>query len=376
MKILLVGEYSNVHATLARGLRTLGHEVVVASNGDFWKNYPRDIDLKREFGLRGAQSFFWRLARALVRMRGFDVVQLVNPMFLELKAERLRPIYRYLRRHNKRIVLGAFGMDYYWAQVNTEIRPMRYSDFNLGDSIRQDEEARLHRQEWIGTAKGDLCREIAHDCDGIVACLYEYEVTYRQVEALAQKTCYIPLPIDVDDIDCLPKSPGEQDRMSEEPIRLFVGISRGRSAYKGTDVMLRAARRVEAAYPGRLEIRVAEGLPYEEYRRMLAGSDVMLDQLYSYTPSMNSLLAMSQGIIVVGGGEEEAYEYLHEAALRPVVNVQPSEQSVYDALESLVLDPERLLSLKQQSVAFVRKYHAHSKVAKQYEVFYKRLCIS
>lgn len=47
MKILLLGEYSNVHATLADGLRRLGHEVTVASNGDFWKDYPRDIDFSR-----------------------------------------------------------------------------------------------------------------------------------------------------------------------------------------------------------------------------------------------------------------------------------------------------------------------------------------
>ena len=44
MKILLLGEYSNVHNTLAQGLRALGHEVVVASSGDGWKDYPRDID--------------------------------------------------------------------------------------------------------------------------------------------------------------------------------------------------------------------------------------------------------------------------------------------------------------------------------------------
>lgn len=35
MKILLLGEYSNVHATLADGLRKLGHQVTVLSNGDF-----------------------------------------------------------------------------------------------------------------------------------------------------------------------------------------------------------------------------------------------------------------------------------------------------------------------------------------------------
>ena len=54
MKILLLGEYSNVHATLAKGLRALGHEVLVVSNGDFWKNYPRDIDLSRSSTRLGA----------------------------------------------------------------------------------------------------------------------------------------------------------------------------------------------------------------------------------------------------------------------------------------------------------------------------------
>ena len=42
MKILLLGEYSNVHHTLAEGLRVLGHEVTVASDGDGWKGYDRD----------------------------------------------------------------------------------------------------------------------------------------------------------------------------------------------------------------------------------------------------------------------------------------------------------------------------------------------
>lgn len=53
MKILFLGEYSNVHWTLAEGLRQLGHAVTVVSNGDFWKNYQRDIDLSRTLGKLG-----------------------------------------------------------------------------------------------------------------------------------------------------------------------------------------------------------------------------------------------------------------------------------------------------------------------------------
>ena len=54
MRILLLGEYSNVHATLAKGLKALGHDVTVLSNGDFWKDYPRDINLSRRPGRLGA----------------------------------------------------------------------------------------------------------------------------------------------------------------------------------------------------------------------------------------------------------------------------------------------------------------------------------
>ena len=98
MKVLLLGEYSNVHWTLAQGLRALGHSVTVASDGDSWKDYPRDISLHRKStGKIDTLDFLWRLGRALPTMRGYDVVQLINPMFLELRAEKLFPIYHFLK---------------------------------------------------------------------------------------------------------------------------------------------------------------------------------------------------------------------------------------------------------------------------------------
>ena len=89
MKILLIGEYSNVHATLAEGLRAIGHQVTVLSDGDSWKNYPRDIDASRTPGKLGGIVLMTKLWAMLPRLRGYDVVQLINPMFFELKAERL-----------------------------------------------------------------------------------------------------------------------------------------------------------------------------------------------------------------------------------------------------------------------------------------------
>jgi glycosyltransferase involved in cell wall biosynthesis len=298
-------------------------------------------------------------------MRGYDVVQLINPIFFELKAQRLMPFYRYLRRHNRKIVMGAFGMDYYWASVNTDIRPLRYSDFNFGDKPRTDIEAQRFRDEWIGTPKEKLCKQIALDCDAIPAGLYEYWATYNEEPQLRDKICFIPYPIVMPEI--------YRTAFYGGPLKLFAGISRDRNAYKGTDIMLRAAQRLQEKYPDKLELKIVEGIPFDEYKRLLEGSDAILDQLYSYTPSMNALLAMSKGIIVVGGGEPENYEILGENELRPIINVQPNEQSVYDELEKLILNPERIPELKRQSVEYIRRHHDYIKVAERYEKFYKEL---
>ena len=193
MRILLLGEYSNVHATLAKGLREMGHEVTVVSNGDFWKDYPRDIDVSRPAGRVGGLRLLARVYALLPRLKGYDIVQLINPMFLELKARRLFPVYRYLRRHNRKVVLCAMGMDYYWVNECLTRRPLRYSDFNIGQTLRTDAPAMEARRDWLATDKEKLNRMMAHDCDAIVAGLYEYYVCYQP--HFADKLQFIPLPI-------------------------------------------------------------------------------------------------------------------------------------------------------------------------------------
>lgn len=360
MKILLIGEYSNVHATLAEGLRQLGHKVIVISNGDFWKNYKRDIDVSRKPGKIGGIMLMLKLYRLLPKMRNYDVVQLINPIFFELKPKRLFFFYNYIRKHNKKVFLGAFGMDWYWVHTCTFEKPLRYSDFNIGTTTRTNKDAIKEQKEWLDTPKGELNRMIANDCDGIITGLYEYHVCYAT--KFPNKTTFIPFPIKQQNV-----TPAKNKR-----IKLFIGISKGRSEYKGTDIMLKAAESIASKYPEIIELQKAEGIPFEEYEKMMNGSDAILDQLYSYTPSMNPLLAMSKGIICIGGGEPENYEILNEKDLRPIINVLPTYESVYKELEQLVLHPEIIPTLKRQSIEYINKHHDYIKVAKQYEIIYMK----
>lgn len=363
MKILLLGEYSNVHWTLAEGLRALGHQVCVASHGDFWKNYRRDISLVRPTqGKWDGIRYLAKVLATLPRLRGYDVVQLINPCFLELKAERLYAIYNYLRRHNGKVFLGGYGMDYYWVHTCRTTQTFRYSDFNFGATLRDSKDIRHEIADWIDSEKSRLNQYIANDCDGIPTGLYEYYACYHP--HFPKKTAFIPFPINMGSLS--PKEPRPEGR----PIRFFIGIQRTRSEYKGTDIMLRALERVHQQYPDQCEIVKAESVPYDEYQHMMNSSDVILDQLYSYTPAMNALLAMGKGLILVGGGEPENYDIIHETELRPIINVLPNEEDVYRQLEQLVLHPERINQLSEESRLYVERHHDHVKVAQQYVDFW------
>ena len=440
MKILLIGDYSNVHATLAEGLRTLGHDVTVVSDGDGWKDYPRDIDIRRpSLGRWQSLRYYLRLRRLWHSLRGYDIVQLINPVFLPLRAERIWPFYESLRRHNGKVFMGAFGMDHYWVKAGTDCHTFRYSDFNLGPTPRTDlPENALFIADWLHGPKGLLNRRIAADCDGIIAGLYEYYASYEKYCPQKEKLTFIPFPIKrLYTSPSLPPSlspselaaplrhpspvrEGENAPADEEAIcsnvisadeetnrsnvippsltgegwqgaagspdgeRLespgarpegvvfFIGIQRSRSAYKGTDIMLRALERVEKELPDKVRAVRVESVPFAEYRTLMLGSDVILDQLYSYTPAMNALEAMAQGLVVVGGGEPENYAILGEESLRPIINVEPDEESVYEALRDLALHPERLPRLKADTLAYIQRHHDHLKVAQQYLNFWTK----
>lgn len=367
MKILLLGEYSNLHATLADGLRRLGHHVLVVSDGTNIYNYQRDISLYRTgTGPWPTTKFIAKLLYTLPKLRGFDIVQLINPDFIALKAERQFGIYDYLRRHNGKMVLGAFGNDYQWVHSGLRDRLFRYGDFYVGNQMRTNAYSLRVIKEWKDSIKGKLSQYIADDCDAIVSCLYEYQVCYEQ--DYRGKVSFIPLPIK-------PKDNVHIAPYKGLPVRFFLGIKRSLMEYKGTDIFYRALQRIKAQYPQNCEITIVEDIPFVEYIKRMLHQDVILDQAYSYTPAMNALEAMSHGIICVGGGEEENYEILGEQDLRPIINILPDEDDVVRALEQLVLHPEQIPLLKQQSIDYILKHHHYVDVARKYEALYQSLAV-
>lgn len=358
MKILLLGEYSNLHSTLADGLRLLGHEVTVASDGCKWMENERDINLVRSgYDLYNSIKYIRSINKTFKKFKDYDVVQIKSPSFLDLKIKRSLKFYRFLLKNNAKVFLGAFGTDYFWEKICLENKVLRYSDLFIGDKPLD-----IYNCEWLGNQFEDANIEIAETCNGIVSCLYEYYKAYEPY--YKNKLAYIPLPVNTDLLQY--KQKGTQDK-----IRFFIGIQKPKTKLKGTDVMFEELLKIQQAYPKEVLVNKVTSLPWMEYVKAMSESDVILDQLYSYTPGMNGLIGMSQGLVLVGGGEPEMYELLNEKNNHPIINVFPSKEDIYNKLENLVLNKKSIPEISRNSRRFIEEHHNYIQVAQKYVDFWK-----
>lgn len=369
MKILLMGDASNYHATLAIGLRNLGHEVTVASNGSYWMETPRDIDLSRHESKIGGAILWARLNTLLApKLKGYDVVQLSSPVFVDLRPHRVAQVFDKLRRDNGGVFLTALGTDSNYVTECLDPRsPIEYSEWSLWGRTTP---YRLANPDfvsrWQAKPLSDLCRKIYSEVDGVVSALYEYDVACRRLVE-PDRLCYGGLPINLE----RPVPLGRP--LGEGKIRLFLGRHKSRLFEKGTDVLEKVGREVQSADPANFTFDIVENLPYREYLSRLRGADIVFDQLYSYTPATNALLAMSTGQVAVSGGEEAFYRFIGEERLRPVINAVPGrEQALVERLLSFASHRGELNALGRQGREFVKKHHDVNLVAGRFVRFWER----
>ena len=364
MKILFVGDASNYHNTLANALVKMGHEVTVASHGSYWMNTQRDIDISRPCRGKLGGALLWAKLNTTLRnsFKGYDIVQISNPTFLNLRPHLVREIFNRLKRDNGNIFLTALGTDSYFVEMCCrENSPLKYSEWQIdgkpGPVIDK-------KNEWLNPELYDHCRYIYDNIDGAVTALYEYDLSVKEAFP-ADKCAYAGIPIDTTAI-----TPQFIDN-TPEIVTLFLGRHRHRQAEKGTDRMEMVANAIVNKYPHRCRLEIVENLPYQEYLARLRNAHVVMDQLYSYTPATNALLAMAMGLNTLSGGEEDFYKFINETDLCPIINAIPDDDILYNTLEDVVLHPELIVKRSYEGRKFVEKHNDSKIVAQRFIDFWE-----
>jgi hypothetical protein len=347
----------------------MGHDVTIMSDGSGFQNTARDIDLSRRLPWKfGGMLLNYKCKYPLhSRMAGYDIVALQNPNFLSLRPKRLRYFFDRLLGENERVFLTAAGTDsiYLRESLKTD-NPLRYNEFRIGT---EPAPLALRRPEtYMGWLAPELLayNEYVYDkVHGVVTVLYEYDIAARRVVG-DDRCAYGGLPMDVDALTPV-TYPAQINS-----VRLFLGRHRNRLEEKGTDLLEVAARRVMARRPGQCSLDIVENRPYNEYVRIQRSGHVVLDQIYSYTPAMNALLAMGQGLNVVTGGEPEYYDFIGETENHPIINALPDVDQLTEILDQVVCHPELIAARGEAGRRFVKKHHAAETVAQRYLNFWTK----
>lgn len=360
MKILFVGDYSGYHATLAAELRRRGHEVRVLSDGSRCMATARDTDISRPSGLLGGFRYLGRLFNLWPSLKGYDIVQIINPNFLHLRPGKIRYFFNELKRNNGAVCLTLAGSDPVTVKGCIEDDLFRYSEFRVGgEKTEYVRHTPGIEYRWLNGGMGDHCRFIYENVAAAMSALYEYHLAAAPY--LGDKLSYCGIPVDVDHIQAAPVRLAE-----DEKVRILVGIKSEYELFKGTARLLECAREVERRHPQKCVVDVARDLPLNEYLAKLSEAHVVADQLYSYTPATNALQTMAMGKVTLSGGEPEYYDFIGEKELHPIVNVVPDNEQIIKEIESLVLDPDGLMRRAKEGPEFVRRHNSAALVADRF----------
>lgn len=348
MKILLFHEFSGLHENLRDGLVELGHEVTIASRGDGFKNFKRDINL--ESSLFSHTNILGKIERQLIgiskinKLIGYDVVQTLTlspySSVFNINARLLSKLFK----NNGKSFYLASGCDsnFYYSRDKKKYAPCKDCLISKG----------LTECPIIVKNKEPNNNFLMKNIDGIIPIMYDYKLAY---EGFSKLKDIILIPVNTSKIRY-------QENVVKNKLILFHGISR--SGFKGSSFIMNAMKSVKEKYPNDIELRIVERVPFNEYIKLLVESNVVLDQTNSYSYGLNALFAMSLGKIVMSGNElDQGLDYNEKC---PVINIKPSVKQIVSVLELLLTNRNKIKSLGYQSRKYVEDYHSHLKIAKEF----------
>lgn len=355
MKVLLLGEFSGVNINLKQGLQQLGHDVLLAANGDGWKSVGGAdtflFDYSRE------TSFLEKISGAFInplfdkRFIGYDVVQAISPcLYYYLLLD--RPINNIVK-NNDRFFVNAAGLDWflYDAWRRGKYKKERYF-------LEDNPESQVFVKGETLASKCDnyTCRKIMKKADGIIPCIpFEYEIPY---EGLGNLLMPIMFPINVDQYEYIPN-------ITNGKVVFFHGINRIKD--KGSNYIKDAMEQLQDKYPRDVECIIAERMPLAEYLETIKRANVIIDQCRTYGYGMNCCISMAKGKIVMSCAEDE---FLKRAHIKrdecPIINIRPNSDEIVHSMEYILDNRKKIEEFGFGSRGYIEKKHHYISIAQEY----------
>lgn len=372
MRILLVGEFSRLHNSLKEGLVALGHEVIIVANGDSFKNYPADLSTKATF----CESKFMNLPRKAIhkftnfdiaslefgirfyfqlkKLKNFDVVQLINEAPIQTIPVFERFLLRRIFKNNDKIFLLCCGVDYVVANYLME-KKERYSIMNPYFENSDSKKEYLFILDYLKVNHKKTHDLVYQDIEGVIASDIDYLLPLKNNSKFLGM---IPNPINSDKIEFL------KTEISDKII-IFLGINRGTYFTKGISFFGQALEIIKARYTDKIEIIIAENLPYSDYILKYNKAHIILDQVYGFDQGYNALEAMAKGKVVFTGAEKEFEDY-YKLSDKVAINSLSNVENIVENLSFLIENPDEIIAIGKRARKFIENEHNYKIIADKY----------
>jgi hypothetical protein len=349
MRILLLGEFSGVHTNLGKALRDLGHEVMLVSDGDGYRNFHTDLKINTHYiNIKDLYKSISTPIKNYNKLTGFDVVQLISPFIFNKKIPFYNNLFlTALKKDNKKLFLVNAGAGYANYESNLSLK---YSPCTYCEKLDKPRGC-----PYIKPYAKYATRGIEKMVDNIIPFCYEYHLAYKNNTKCTEIHNF---PIDISNKKIINEINGK--------IVFFHGMIEGRSGFKGSFIIKKALEKAKEKYPNDIDIKIAGGIPFNDYIKLFSKVNVVVDQVFSYSLAMNALNAMSTGKIVLGGVEPEAYRYLNHAGPIPALNIIPNEDQIVQQVEYIIENRNRIEEWAYASNEFVVQYFDSMKVASHF----------
>jgi hypothetical protein len=372
VRILLIGEFSRLHNSLKEGLVALGHEVIIVANGDGFKNYPVDLSTKAKWcetklGNIPRQLIFrltkFDIARIefgirfylhLKVLKGFDVVQLINESPIQTTSRFERFLLKKIFAQNKKSFLLCCGVDYLVAKHLIE-KKERYSIMNPYFENSKSKKEFSYILNFLSNNHKKTHDLVYQNIVGVICSDMDYLLPMQKHPKYLG---LVPNPINTDAIEF-------SELKIEDKIIIFLGINRGTYYTKGIAFFEKALEIIKVKYSSKIEIIIAENLPYLTYINQYNRAHIILDQVYSFDQGYNALEAMAKGKVVFTGAENEFTQY-YNLTEKVTINALPDVDYLINELEHLINNPNEIIAIGTRARNFIEKEHNYIEVANKY----------
>ena len=373
MKILLLGEYSNLHNSLKQALINMGHEVLLVGNADGFKKYETDILIKshledyllfkliarlfvRIFKINIFEIEIYLRAKKIVnKLQGFDVVQLINENSFKTSPLLEIKLLKQIFKNNNKVFLLSCGIDSVSVKYAMS-KKLKYSILTpLFENARLKKKykpiLKYERENYLALGKF-----VQEHVNGIISSDLDYHIPYFNKKKYLGM---IPNPINIQKIKYYGINKSKK-------ISILHAINSRNKIKKGNKFFEEALEIIDKKFKSKINIITTYDLTYKEHLENLKKCDILLDMVYAYDQGYNALEAMAMGKIVFTGAEEEWLKLYNIKEDTAVINAVPNTIRIIEKLVWLIENPKMLKSISANARKFIEKNHDFEKIAIKY----------